>query len=300
MVTTRHDVKIGPAGWSYADWDGVVYPKPKPRGFHPLPYLARYVDCIEINSSFYATPRADYAEKWVAHVHDLPEFHFTAKLQDVFTHHPFHDTQRLLEDAERFRAGLAPLRSAGKLACLLVQFPFSFRRSLAAEKRLAWIAETFLDHSLVLEVRHKSWFDREARAAIAGWGYNLATIDLPDHKDHPPEFVEPTGPLGYLRLHGRNHAAWFDSSAGRDQRYDYLYGKDELFRLAETARRLASGTDRTYVITNNHFAGKAVANALELRSELEGAPPVAPRTLVRQYPHLGAVTRLEAGQGDLF
>ena len=293
-------MKIGPAGWSYADWEGIVYPRPKPMGFHPLPYLAKYVNCIELNSSFYATPRADYAETWVERVRDFPDFTFTAKLQDVFTHHGFHDSLRLREDADRFRAGLAPLRAAGRLACLLVQFPFSFRRTPNATKRLAWIAETFLDHTLVLEVRHRSWFEPAARDELTRMGYNLATLDLPAHADHPPSFVEPTGPLGYLRLHGRNEAAWFDAKAGRDQRYDYLYGRDELFRLAETARRLASGTDETYVITNNHFAGKAVANAIELRAELEGEPALAPRSLVRQYPRLGDVTRPEAGQGDLF
>ena len=293
-------IRVGPAGWSYADWEGVVYPRPKPRGFHPLPYLAQYVDCIELNSSFYATPRADYAAKWVGHVSDRPDFLFTAKLQDVFTHRPFHDTARLREEAEHFRAGLAPLRGAGRLACLLVQFPFSFRRTPAAEKRLAWIAETFLDHSLVLEVRHRSWFDDAGRAFVTGRGFNLATIDLPDHPDHPPPFVEPTGPIGYLRLHGRNAAAWFDAEAGRDQRYDYLYDKEELYRLAETARRLATGTDATYVITNNHFSGKAVANALELRSELEGTPPRAPKELVLRYPRLAEITRPEPGQGELF
>ena len=293
-------MKIGPAGWSYADWEGIVYPKPRPRGFHPLPYLAKYVNCIELNSSFYATPRADHTAGWVERVRDIPNFTFTAKLQKLFTHHAFHESLRWREEAERFRDGLAPLREAGRLACLLCQFPFSFRRTPRAGRRLAWIAETFLDHTLVLEVRHRSWFGPEAREEIAGMGYNLATIDLPAHVDHPPAFVEPTGRLGYLRLHGRNETAWFDSKAGRDQRYDYLYGKEELFRLAETARRLASGTDETYVITNNHFSGKALANAIELRSELEGRPALGPRSLVRRYPRLGEVTRPEAGQGDLF
>jgi uncharacterized protein YecE (DUF72 family) len=293
-------IRIGPAGWSYVDWEGVVYPRKKPPGFHPLRYLAQYVDCIELNSSFYGTPRADYAAKWLEHVRDRPHFRFTAKLQDIFTHHSFRDSMRLREEADRFRAGLAPLREAGRLAGLLVQFPFSFRPTPGAKRRLEWIAETFLDHSLILEVRHKDWFEPGARDRIAGMGYNLASIDLPDHKDHPPHTVEPTGPLGYLRLHGRNRAAWFDSAAGRDQRYDYLYGKEEVLRLAETARRIAGGTEAVYVITNNHFSGKAVANVLELRSEIEGVAPRAPHELVLEYPRLKKVTRPDGGQSTLF
>jgi hypothetical protein len=46
-------IRIGPAGWSYKDWAGVVYPAPKPRGFDPLRYVAGYFDTVEINSTFY-------------------------------------------------------------------------------------------------------------------------------------------------------------------------------------------------------------------------------------------------------
>ena len=53
---TAHHIRIGPAGWSYPDWEGQVYPKPKPRGFDPLRYLAQYFDTIEINSTFYRIP----------------------------------------------------------------------------------------------------------------------------------------------------------------------------------------------------------------------------------------------------
>jgi len=32
-------IRVGP-GWAYKDWEGIVYPKPKPRGFDPVTYLA--------------------------------------------------------------------------------------------------------------------------------------------------------------------------------------------------------------------------------------------------------------------
>jgi hypothetical protein len=49
-------IRVGPAGWSYKDWAGTVYPAPKPRRFDPVAYLARYFDTIEINSSYYGPP----------------------------------------------------------------------------------------------------------------------------------------------------------------------------------------------------------------------------------------------------
>ncbi len=61
----------------------------------------------------------------------------------------------------------------------------------------------------------------------------------------------------------------------------------------------AAASDETFVITNNHFAGKAVANALELIAILDEAPPSAPAELVEAYPHLRSLTRVE-GQQSLF
>ena len=166
-------IRVGPAGWSYPDWEGAVYPRQKPRGFHPLRMLARYVDCIEINSSFYATPRADYCERWVDLVRDRPDFRFTAKLQNVFTH------QQLDEEfdpsARSYLAGLEPLRAAGRLSACLVQFPLSFHRTRPAFDRLARLAETFGHLKLVLEVRHRSWFDADSLGEITRLGYSLET-----------------------------------------------------------------------------------------------------------------------------
>ena len=38
----QNDVRIGPAGWSYRDWNGVVYPNRRPPGFHEAEYLASF------------------------------------------------------------------------------------------------------------------------------------------------------------------------------------------------------------------------------------------------------------------
>src|SRR5690606_41954035 len=56
--TPMSPIRVGVAGWDYADWNGVVYPQPKPRGFDPVRYLAGYIDLIEINSTFYRPPRS--------------------------------------------------------------------------------------------------------------------------------------------------------------------------------------------------------------------------------------------------
>jgi len=294
-------LRVGPAGWSYPDWEGIVYPRRKPRGFHPLRALARWFDCVEINSSFYATPSARNTERWAELVSDRPRFRFTAKLQQRFTHGDWPGDVHTLDGAVRdFHAGLAPLVAAQRLSVLLVQFPFSFHRSASALERLRFVAEHFGGTPLVLELRHCSWFEPESLAEIRALGFTLCAIDLPAGADHPAiDALDATGaPLSYLRLHGRNAQAWFDPRAGRDQKYDHLYSPEEMHELAQVARRLAAGADESYVITNNHFSGKAVANALELLAEL-GDKPLGPVELLNAYPRLRTHVRVD-GQDSLF
>ncbi len=74
------EVRVGPAGWSYTDWAGIVYPARKEKGFREAEYLARYFDVIEINTTFYNPVRAEMAERWAEQAGGNPRFQFTAKL----------------------------------------------------------------------------------------------------------------------------------------------------------------------------------------------------------------------------
>ncbi len=294
-------IRVGTAGWSYPDWEGVVYPRTKPTGFHPLPYLARYFPCIEVNSSFYAMPRAEHAERWVREVADKRDFRFAVKLLQDFTHgpRPGADGGDWDAKADAFRRGIEPIRRARRLGALLVQFPIQFLHGPTEVQRLGHLATLFEGYPLVLEVRHRSWFEPPARSMVGGLGYSLAHIDLPDSWNHPPAWFPPNGPVGYLRLHGRNATQWFRKGAGRDDRYDYLYAESEVDELAAKARRIATGVDETYVITNNHFGGQAVANAIELDARLNGGPRPAPAEWIRAFPRLEQVARPD-GQQQLF
>lgn len=297
-------IRVGPAGWSYADWEGRVYPRRKPRGFHALPFLARYVDCVELNSSFYALPDPRHVETWVRHVEPWPEFRFTAKLHGDLTHGEPRD---VAAGVGAYLASIEPLCSSHRLGSILVQFPLGFRDGDGARGRLAQLAEALRSSTVVVELRHASWFEPGALEYLGGLGggrWSLAEIDLPpppagSSARHPPVEPAKVGPQGYLRVHGRNQAAWFDPGSGRDQKYDYLYTPDEVQELVERSRRLAGGRDETYVITNNHFGGQALANAIEIRAALRGEPVPAPAELVHSFPRLARVARSE-GQQQLF
>lgn len=297
-------IRVGPAGWSYPDWEGPVYPRHKPADFHPLRFLSRYVNCVEINSTFYAPPRKEYAQRWAELISDRADFRLTVKLHRDFTHAGGAGGRAIPPEqreprAQQFLEGIEPLRRSGRLAAILVQFPFSFRQSDKGLRQLGSLRSLFDPVPMVLELRHRSWFTPPSINAIAGLAYSLAEIDLPESWDHPPARHGTPGPLGYLRLHGRNREAWFDRSAGRDQKYDYLYPPDEVESLVERAKHLAGEHDETYVITNNHFSGKAVANALEILHGLAGTPVPAPEGLVEHFPRLARITTPD-GQQKLF
>lgn len=293
-------IRVGPAGWSYADWEGRVYPAHKPPGFHALPYLARYFDGIEIDSSFYAMPRREHATRWVSMVASHPRFRFWMKLHRDFTHsvgeQPDADLQLL---GRTFLDGVQPLARARRLEALLAQFPITFLYGKTEVRRLGRLRALFDPLPLVLEVRHASWFTPPAIDTVRGLGYSLAHIDLPAAWNHPPPWHAATGPIGYLRLHGRNAKQWFREGAPRDDRYDYLYDSQELEQIARRAQRIAAEHDTTAVVTNNHFSGQAVANALELLHLLRGEPVPAPSEIVESYPRLRDSVRIE-GQQPLF
>ncbi len=275
-------IRIGPAGWSYADWDGIVYPRPRPRRFHEAEYLSQFFDAIEINTSFYQPLRPSTASSWVSRVEHNPDFKFTAKLWRRFTH----EGGATHEDEKTFKAGIAPLLQAGRLGALLLQFPWSFKNTKESREYLGALFIQFLEYPLVVEVRHASWNQPDIFRLLADLGVGFCNIDQPVIGRSLGPSERATATLGYVRLHGRNYEQWFSSQDHPEQRYNYLYRLDELELWAARIKHVARQAEVTYVITNNHFEGKAVANALQLASLISGNPVRVPESLVARYPEL--------------
>jgi uncharacterized protein YecE (DUF72 family) len=137
----------------------------------------------------------------------------------------------------------------------------------------------------VLEVRHATWNVPEFFAELMERGIGFVNIDQPLFSNSIEPSAVATSHVGYVRVHGRNYKDWFRENAGRDARYDYLYPPKELKPWAERTRELAEepATEDVFVVTNNHYRGKAVANALMLQSMVEGKPKPAPPTLLAEY-----------------
>ncbi|HUP01278.1 MAG TPA: DUF72 domain-containing protein [Gemmatimonadota bacterium] len=300
-------VYIGPAGWSYDDWKGIVYPREagRPAGrrgrFDPLEYLAGYFDVIEINSSFYRPPPARWTRSWVRRVEENPRFRFTAKLWRRFTHE--RDSPPSADEIAEYREGIDVLAEEDRLLAVLVQFPWSFRNGPEERQWLATVAGTFADYPLVLEVRHASWDEPDVLAWLAERGIALATIDQPLHDGSLEPVERRTAPRAYYRLHGRNHAAWFAPDRPSHERYNYLYRPEELepwaARIREAARE--RGVEAVIAITNNHYQGQAIVNALQLKAWSGEERVAVPEPLREAFPGILEDVALEPpAQPDLF
>jgi len=276
-------IRIGPAGWSYKDWEGIVYPKKPGAKFDPLEYLARFFNTIEINSSFYRPFTASTANSWAGRVAGAADFMFTAKLHRVFTHERGKATA---EDEKIVREGMDALRNQGKLGAVLLQFPWSFKNNDDDRLYLAKLLDRFNDYPLVLEIRHSSWNNSQIYEWLEEVGVGICNVDQPLFARSIKPAAVTTAQVGYVRLHGRNYQDWFREKAPRDDRYNYLYSLDELEPWIARIKEIAAKTKESYVITNNHFRGQAVVNALEIKSTLAEQRVVAPAPLFQKYPAL--------------
>lgn len=298
---TGERIRIGPAGWSYDDWRGIVYPVGAGRRFDPLEYLARYFDVVEINTSFYRPPLAAWTRSWVRRVEDHPRFRFTAKLWRGFTHDRVEAPATA--DVDAFRQGIDPLAEEDRLLAVLVQFPWSFRNLPQERDRLGRILDAFADYPLVVEVRHASWDESETLAWLGARRVGLAAIDQPLHDGSLGAVDRRTGPVAYYRFHGRNFAAWFAEGRPSHERYDYLYDRDELEpwvgRMAEAASDPT--IEAIVAITNNHYQGQAAVNALQLKSWMAGRRVEVPEPLLEAYPReLTPIAKEPPEQPDMF
>ena len=277
------DILVGPAGWSYADWRGRVYPEGAGTKFDTLALVARYFDTAEINSSFYHPPSADTARSWLRRIEHNPNFSFTAKLYRTFTHERGKATDK---DEKAFREGLDPLMGAGKLGAVLIQFPWSFKNDREERAYLNQLCERFQDYPLVVELRHESWNHPRILQTLEDLGVGLCDIDQPLFANSIKPSAEVTSPIGYIRLHGRNYQNWFREEANVVERYDYLYSRDELEPWVERIKQVADKAKQTYVITNNHARGQSLVNAFEVLALLEEKRLPGPAKLIESYPRL--------------
>jgi uncharacterized protein YecE (DUF72 family) len=277
--------QVGVAGWSYPHWEGLVYPKVRRGAAHALETLSQVVDAVEINTSFYRPIRPEYAKLWTRLVEGNPNFVFSAKLHQNFTHGRKFDAS----EVKTFQDGLSPIREAGRLGAVLMQFPWSFRYTPENRALLLELRKSFRQFPLVAELRHASWLGGDAQGTLIDARIGFCNIDQPSHTAAMPPTALLTSGIGYVRLHGRNpenSVAAYHAGAERQHQHDYLYSAEELAQWRLRIEKFRQFAERTMVIFNNDPKGKSVVNALQLQHLYDPSRELAPPTLQQQYKQI--------------
>jgi uncharacterized protein YecE (DUF72 family) len=253
------EIRLGTQGWSYADWVGAFYP-PESKPTDYLRFYSQVFDTVELDTTFYSTPRAGLVRSWAENTPD--NFLFTAKLPQVITH------EKHLKDCEQELDGfVSTMRLLGpKLGALLIQCPPDFH----AEELPA--LQAFLpllprDVSFAIELRHRSWLRDDVYALLREYNVAWCVIDL----YYMPRVPTITADFTYMRWLGdRRQITSFD----RIQ----IDRSEQMAKWATTMQEMARNTGRILGFYNNHYAGHSPASVKQMKGLL-GLPSVDPPDL---------------------
>ena len=275
-------VRIGTCSWADESLTKHFYPAGVRSPEERLRYYAERFSTVEVDSTYYTLPAEETAAKWAERT--PAGFTFHIKAFGVMTRHPVKleqlppdlregmpvddrgrvdrpSRERRAEVFARFHAALEPLRSAGKLRGILLQFPSYFVYQPASLDYLSWAQEQLRGDAMLVEFRHRSWLDDENRTSTLAFleeiGATNVIVDAPktQAKNLIPTVLALTSPVLYVRFHGRNASTWNKRGGSAAERFDYFYTRDELAEWVEPLRELAGRAREAYALFNNNGRG---------------------------------------------
>ena len=239
-------IKIGTSGWQYGDWKELFYPSDL-KSADKLKFYSKYLNTVEINSTFYHMPRITTIEKWKSDTPD--DFKITIKLNRYFTH-----SKKLNIDEEfeqkfnDFINNISVLEN--KLGVLLVQLPPSLKFDLNKLERFLNLINNRV--KVALEARNDTWFNDETKNLLEKYDVYWVINDSPNKW---PSIEWIINKKVYIRMHGRKKL------------YSSKYTEHELDELLKfiKSRSVIDG----YIYFNNTMGGSGILNALELTDKFK-------------------------------
>jgi uncharacterized protein YecE (DUF72 family) len=287
-------IRVGTASWTdktliESGW----YPPEADTPEKRLRFYARQFPLVEVDSTYYALPAERTAQFWAERT--PAGFTFNVKAFSLFTQHPtpvralptdlreaagqsgkervyLKDVDPAVTDQawDRFLAALEPLRSAGKLGAILLQFPPWFPISRARKDYILACAARVAPGQVCVEFRNRTWMTEDNQAEtlefLAAHRVPYVCVDMPQgYPSSIPPVLAATSDLAVVRMHG--HSDKWDS---KDiyQRFGYEYSAAEMDEWAPKIRDLAGQAETTQVLFNNCYRNYAQVNARELADRL--------------------------------
>ncbi len=252
---------LGTSGFSYTDWVGNFYPAGMPKR-EWLSYYAREFNACEINSTYYALPKPSSLQAMAEKTGK--DFLFSIKANQKMTHQR-EDNSSIFK---AFCQVLEPIISAGKLGCILAQFPYSFRFNRHNWDYLSLLKERLAELPVVIEFRNAQWLRSDVFDWFRQQDLGFCCVDEPRLPNLLPPLAEATSKISYIRFHGRNSAKWWQHEQAYE-RYDYSYTPQELSEWLPKIQKLNDTTEKTFIFANNHWRGQAVHTIRQLRIMLD-------------------------------
>ena len=290
-------IRVGTAGWTDKTLiDSGWYPDDASNPEKRLKYYASQFPLVEVDSVYYALPAEQTAAAWAARTPD--GFSFNIKAFSLFTQHPtpvrtlptdlreaagksgkdrvyLKDVDPEVTDQawERFLAALEPLRQAGKLGAILLQFPPWFPISRSNKDYIVACAQRVAPRRVCVEFRNHTWMTPDNKKETLGFlsAHNLpyVCVDMPQgFSNSIPPVLAATSDLALVRMHGHSDK-W--ESKDIHQRFGYRYSDEELAKWAADVQRLAEETTETNVVFNNCYRNYAQVNGQHLAEILRSA-----------------------------
>ncbi len=251
---------VGTSGFSYDDWVGPYYP-PGLDKKEWLAFYAREFHALEVNFTYYRMPTA---RTLAGMARQTPaDFRFTLKATQAMTHTREADPALFAQFAD----ALKPLIEAQKFGAILAQFPASFHNTRENVAYLKSFRERWHDLPIVVEFRDARWLTDETFALLREQQLGFCCVDEPRLKGLLPPIARVTGPVAYVRFHGRNAAKWW-RHAHAYERYDYTYTQAELAEWKPKIEKLNRLAETTFVFANNHYRGQGIDTARLLKTML--------------------------------
>ena len=294
-------VRVGTASWTDPTMTAgtVFYPRGAESAEDRLQFYASQFPLVEVDATYYALPAMRTAELWRDRT--PPDFTFDVKAHALMTGQPT-EVKRLpkalreeLPDELRektriyardmpdelrqevwrlFMEGLEPLRAAGQLGSILLQYPRWFFPISQNRDQILEARELLGGHTFAVELRNGSWFnDKNLDRTLRFLGDNripFVMVDEPQgFKSSVPPIVAVTSPdLAIMRFHGRRSETWEARNVTPAERFRYLYDRNELGEWAPRLHDAARQTRDIHVLMNNCYANYGATNARELASIL--------------------------------
>lgn len=259
---TDREIRIGTSGYSYKDWEGVLYPQKTPAADY-LSLYAQVFDTVELNYTYYRMPDAALSQKMVQSTNN--RFIFAVKVHKSITHEG--STATVTQTTAQFMRGIEPIVAAGKLGVVLLQFPFSFHYTASARTYVAAVCEQFTSVPIAIEFRNIHWQRQSVYDELYRRNCTLVNVDEPHLPGLPRVTSLVTSDIGYVRFHGRNRDNWWKGD--NVTRYDYCYSEEELQEWVPRIQTMALQAAVVLVVFNNHSKGQAVQNARKLRELIQ-------------------------------